>query len=227
MNTASAVTSKSYGYSDRRIGDHFRKTWSLYAWSAVLLVINLPVLWGEVRTGLLFLPDAVITGEWWRIVTFPLVHLSWYHFLLDAGGFLLLYSALEEKRKVIKTLYILGPGLGTLMLTLALSPAVSTQGLSGLSGIAHGLMAVTALEMINDKSQRTWGVVSLVTIVLKSAYELWSGHVLFEFMHMGLCGLPLTASHAGGVAGGLLTFALIRATAEIKTYAVQLGRRKR
>lgn len=232
MNSAATTVPKAYAYPGTQLGDHFRRTWSLWVWAALLLAINLPVLWGEVRGSLLFLPDAVKSGEWWRIVTFPLVHLSWYHFLLDAGGFLLLYSALEEKRKAAKILYLVGPCFGSLMLTLAADPAIFRQGLSGLSGIAHGLMAVTALEMLCDKNQRSWGALSLAVVVLKSAYELWVGHVLFEFMHMGLCGRPLSATHAGGVLGGVLAFLLIKVAAEIKVrgqkaHAVTPGRRKR
>jgi hypothetical protein len=52
------------------------------------------------------------------------------------------------------------------------------------------------------------GCVSLAIVVLKSAYELWSGHVVFEFLHMGMCGQPIAASHAGGIVGGLTAYAL-------------------
>jgi rhomboid family GlyGly-CTERM serine protease len=187
-----------------------RKNRSIWAWTILLLIVNLPLAWGEVRSGLLFLPDAVRQGEWWRVFTFPLVHLSWYHFLLDAGGFLLLFGCLEEKRWLPRALYIVGAGAGSLLLALAVDPSIATQGLSGLSGIAHGLMAVGALEMLRHNDQRRWGWFSLISVVGKSAYELWSGHVLFEFIHMGMCGQPLAACHAGGVLGALIAFALIR-----------------
>jgi rhomboid family GlyGly-CTERM serine protease len=183
---------------------------SIWAWSILLLIVNLPLLWGEIRTGLLFLPQAVGEGQWWRMLTFPLVHLSWYHLLLDAGGFLLLFGCLEEKRWFPRTLYITFSGAGALLMALALDPAVATQGLSGLSGIAHGLMAVAALEMLRHKDQRKWGWISLVTVVGKSAYELWTGQVLFEFIHMGMCGQPMAACHAGGVLGALIAFVLVR-----------------
>ncbi len=180
-----------------------------WAWVLMLVVANLPLAWGEIRTGLLYFPDAVAQGQWWRVVTYPLVHLSWYHLLLDAGGFLLLFGCLDEKRWLPRALYIVGAGAGSLLRALALDPAISRQGLSGLSGIAHGLMAVAALEMLRHKKQRMWGWISLATVVGKSAYELWTGHVVFEFIHMGLCGQPMAACHAGGVMGALTAFALI------------------
>jgi rhomboid family GlyGly-CTERM serine protease len=190
---------------------HIDRNRSIWTWVAVLLAVNLPLIWGEVRAELIFFPDAVDGGQWWRVVTFPLVHLSWYHLLLDGIGFLLLFSCLEEKRGTAKALYILGAGAGTLLLSLALGPSVFQRGLSGLSGVAHGLMAISAVEMVGNRAQRNWGLVSLAAVVAKSAYELWSGQVAFDFLHMGLCGQPIAASHAGGVAGGLFIYALINA----------------
>ena len=194
--------------SSSRLG----KYGALWGWTAILVMINLPLLWGEVRTGLLFLPEPVTSGQWWRVVTYPLVHLSWYHLLLDAGGFLLLFSCLEERRFFAKAIYIIGPSAGSLALACLMNPAMDLRGLSGLSGIAHGLMAVTAMEMLRHRSQRFWGVVCLSAVVAKSAYELWTGHVVFEFMHMGLCGTPLAACHIGGVVGGTVAFLIFSNT---------------
>lgn len=211
MIPASATKIRQIERTIKSATTHIANHWSIWAWAAVLVAVNFPLLWGEVRSGMVFFPDAVHNGQWWRVAAFPLVHLSWYHFLLDAGGFLLLFSCLEKKRGAAKLVYILGAGGGTLLLSLALDPAVSQRGLSGLSGIAHGLMAVSAVEMLRSRTQRSWGCVSLAIVVLKSAYELWSGHVVFEFLHMGMCGQPIAASHAGGVIGGLVAYALFNA----------------
>ncbi len=230
MNLVTATHLKSNGSSNIKMTAPFQRQWPLWAWTAVLLLVNLPLIWGEVRSSMLFLPYAVGAGQWWRVVTYPLVHLSWYHLLLDAGGFLLLYHFLEEKRILSKTLYIIGPSVGALLLAWTLDPSVFQRGLSGLSGIAHGLMAISALEMLCHKNQRTWGIVSLSVVVVKSIYELWSGQVLFEFMHMGLCGQPLAASHAGGVIGGVFTFILlnlnpIKSTIFVNAHQAINGRR--
>jgi hypothetical protein len=101
-----------------------------------------------------------------------------------------------------------GVGLGT----------ASNQGLSGLSGIAHGLMAFSALEMVYLSRQRMWGWGSLIIVVSKSLYELASGQVFFDFMHMGLCGSPVAACHAGGVLGGILAFVMNCFINRRKTY---------
>lgn len=210
--TMQAATSTIQKYDETNTATssvHLHRQWSTWFWVAVLAVVNLPLLRAEVRTEMIFLPHAVELGQWWRVITYPLVHLSWYHLLLDAGGFLILYRCLEEKCKPAKTLYITGASGGSLLLSMALDTSIYQQGLSGLSGIAHGLMAITALEMLRHREQRTWGFVSLFVVVAKSGYELWSGQVLFEFMHMGLCGQPMATSHAGGVLGGLFAFILV------------------
>lgn len=227
MDPAVVMFSKESELDETRISNSPGRQWSFWMWTVILFLINLPLLWGGVNSDLIFWPKAVQNGQWWRVVTYPLVHLSWYHFLLDAGGFLLLYSALEEKRTVVKALYLIAPGTGSLLLTLAVAPDIFQQGLSGLSGIAHGLMAITAMEMWREKDQRIWGWISLGIVTLKSLYELWSGHVLFEFMHMGLCGQPLAASHAGGVIGGVVVFTVINLPAKFYVHANNVGGRKR
>ena len=180
-----------------------------FVWVVLLMTANLPLFWADVRSELIFMPDAVFSGQWWRIVTYPLVHMSWYHLLLDGGAFLLLFPFLEEKRIGVKTIYLIATSAGTLLLASALNPAIAQRGLSGLSGIAHGLMAISALEMLRHPGQRIWGLFSLAAVITKSAYELFAGHVVFEFLHMGLCGHPVAQSHAGGVMGGLIAFAFI------------------
>lgn len=122
---------------------------------------------------------------------------------------MLLIECLEEKRWFPKALYVVGASAGSLLLALIMDPSAVVQGLSGLSGIAHGLMAIAALEMLRHRVQRKWGWISLLTVVGKSAYELWTGQVLFEFIHMGMCGQPMAACHAGGVLGALTVFLMI------------------
>ena len=189
----------------------------IVAWSMVLLLVNLPLVWGDVRSELLYLPHTANAGQWWRALTFPLVHLSWYHLLLDAGGFLAVYVSLETRSHLKKALYIFGAGCGTLLLACVADPHISQRGLSGLSGIAHGLMAVSALEMLECKSHRGWGQFMLLIVILKSVYELWSGRVLFDFIHMGMCGQPLAASHTGGVIGGILVYLFARRPAKAQS----------
>lgn len=184
----------------------------LCLWILLLFVANLPLLNGSVAGLLVFFPEAVADGQWWRALTFPFVHLSGYHLLLDAAAFLLLYGGLEEGKRCRRILYVILPGAFSLLISL-LSPVVHASGLCGLSGIAHGLMAITALELISRRPGGTplfrAGVVVLAVVVVKTLLEVWTGQVLFVGLHFGAIGVPVVESHAGGLLGGLLAFALL------------------
>jgi rhomboid family GlyGly-CTERM serine protease len=169
---------------------------------------------------LVFFPSLVADGQWWRVLTYPFVHVTWYHLALDAGAFFLLYHDLREQRVGMRMLYVLASGAVSMTTALVVAPEATANGLTGLSGIAHGLMAVTALEMVRDEERPWAGLAVLATVVLKSMYEAVSGHVIFEFMHMGLCGSPVAVCHAGGVLGGVMAFAVMNSRRKTVT-AVQ------
>jgi rhomboid family GlyGly-CTERM serine protease len=186
----------------------------------VVLLILLPL-----HSRLTFSPSAVAAGEWWRVLTHPFVHVSWYHALLDGAAFLLLYRMINGPRVA----YCVGAGAGSLLAAVWFWPAIGATGLCGLSGIAHGLMAVSALQMIRsgmeghapswpsapanaDATKRvpptTVGWVCLALVAGKSIWEAATGQVFFAWMHFGLLGTPVAVCHLGGVVGGVVVFAV-------------------
>jgi rhomboid family GlyGly-CTERM serine protease len=171
----------------------------LLTFSVLLAVCNLPAL----RAQLSFSPSAVAAGQWWRVITHPFVHVSWYHLLLDGSAFLLLYQSLRGPRVA----YVTAAGAGSLLASLWFWPAIGTTGLCGLSGIAHGLMAVSALEMIHQGERRV-GWTCLALVAGKSIWEAATGQVVFSFLHFGLMGTPVAVCHLGGVVGGAAAFTL-------------------
>ena len=181
---------------------------------ALLAIFNAPVLAGCCFHSMVFLPQAVQSGEWWRLFTHPFVHVTWYHLLLDGVAFLALYQSLVEATLCRRLLYVLGAGAGSLLFSWAAAPGISTSGLCGFSGIAHGLMAVSALEMVASRpagsTERRIGQISFVLVVGKAALEALSGRMFFTFLHFGLMGDPVAVSHAGGIVGGLLVMLLLR-----------------
>ena len=187
----------------------------LLVFAAALALFNLPLLQGEVFTAMVLAPAAVAAGEWWRLITHPFVHVSWYHLLLDGVAFFLLYHDLAEPRRAARLGSVAAAGAGSLFVAWGTSGAVVAHGLCGLSGIAHGLMAITALEMIaagRTRSDRGWGVVAFVLVIGKSAWEAISGQAFLGWLHFGLMGSPIAVSHAGGVLGGLLAWYLLPRT---------------
>ncbi|MGE4488453.1 MAG: rhombosortase [Kiritimatiellales bacterium] len=196
----------------------FRINWrtcDLWGFLAVIVMANLTLLFGKVCSSLIFLPAPAFSGEWWRWLTFPFVHVSWYHLLMDAGAFLFLYHSLQETSQCKRLLLVAtcaAGSLGAALLTSSLS-----GGLCGLSGIAHGLMAIFALEFMRseNKSVRHTGIICFWIVVLKSIMEALSGHVLFEALHFGQVASPVAVSHAGGVLGGLFSMTLFDALARL------------
>jgi rhomboid family GlyGly-CTERM serine protease len=185
----------------------------LLVFAAALVACNLPLAGGGFAASMIFLPDRVMMGEWWRVLSHPFVHLTWYHFLLDAGAFLLLYGGMEEPKRLKRIVYVPACAIGSLTVSLLASPTVHASGLCGLSGVAHGLMAVSALESlkrdgVGGKLSRA-GVISFGVVVIKSIIEVLNGHVFFEAFHFGMMGLPVPESHAGGVLSGIIAFLVI------------------
>src|SRR5438874_9821552 len=178
----------------------------LSALAALLVLLNLPLLHGACAGDMIFLPRRVAEGEWWRVFTHPFVHVSWYHLLLDATAFLLLYHEMEKKRWFERIGYLLACGAGSLLVSCWAAPLVRTHGLCGLSGIAHGLMTLSALEMVKaskDKTLQRAGLFAFVVTVTKCIIEAATGHVMLEGLHFGMLGSPIAVCHAGGVLGGL------------------------
>lgn len=177
---------------------------------ALLLCINLPLLFGQRFSSFAFMPDSVSAGAWWRILTHPFAHVSWYHLLLDGSAFILLYHGLSERSWTRRAAYAAICALGSLAVSM-LSPAMATGGLCGLSGAAHGLMAVSALETASMKTGsnalRRAGIIGLCLVVGKSIIEAVTGQVMFSYLHFGDLGTPLTLSHAGGTLAGIIAFA--------------------
>jgi rhomboid family GlyGly-CTERM serine protease len=189
--------------------------WRLELAVPALLIafFNLPLLTHGFSTQYLFHPDLVRAGEWWRVLTHPFVHVSWYHLALDSLAFFLAYTELQHRRFLERATVVMAAGAGSLLVALAASPLIATDGLCGLSGIAHGLTAVVSLEMLRrstDPVSRWTGLLCFVGVTGKCLFELVSGNVLFASWHFGWLGTPIAACHAGGVLGATAVWLIFR-----------------
>ena len=172
----------------------------------LLALINLPLLTGGFSSSFAFHPDLVRQGEWWRLATHPFAHVTWYHLLLDSAAFLLAYAELGSRRGFGRLGLVIAAGAGSLLVAWGISPLVATNGLCGLSGIAHGLTAVVGLEMLRKESDtglRVAGLLCFLSVVAKCLIEAVTGNVLFASWHLASLGTPIAVSHAGGVLGAL------------------------
>jgi rhomboid family GlyGly-CTERM serine protease len=187
----------------------------LIGFVALLVICNTPILLGPSFHSLAFQPEAVRHGEWWRIFTHPFAHLTWYHLLLDGSAFLSLYQSLQEPKFSARLAYVGAAAAGSLALSIAAAPAFAASGLCGLSGMAHGLMAITTLEMVarfpRGSAEHRIGWIGFTLVVAKAAFEAVTGRMFFAFLDFGLLGHPVAVSHAGGIIGGLAAYFLLTA----------------
>jgi len=181
--------------------------------TAVLLFINAPLFYGGNTDRFAFYPSLLQQGKWWLLLTSQFAHVTWYHLLLDGIPFFLIYCTLDEKKVLKRLLYLLFAGAGSILAAFLFSrDIVDMHGLRGLSGITYGIMAVSSMEMITgkDKQKKTIGVIILILLLGLIAYELFSGKFPFEFLLFGMVGTPVLACHAGGTAGALLAFLILK-----------------
>lgn len=186
--------------------------WDCWVFGVILFLVSGPVLFGARLGHLVFQPEAFRAGEWWRLFTHPFAHVSWYHLLLDGAAFLLLYLSLVERSWARRVAYVAAGAAGSLGSAWCVTGL--PEGLCGLSGVAHGLMAVSAMEMIAGSTpgsaERRVGWISISLVMAKAAYELVTGRMFLEFLHFGLLGSPVAVSHAGGVIGALVAWSILK-----------------
>ncbi|SHI60908.1 rhomboid family GlyGly-CTERM serine protease [Malonomonas rubra DSM 5091] len=173
---------------------------------ALLILANLDLLLGNApATKLVFHPQSIIDGDWWRVISWPFVHVSRYHLLIDGAAFIMLYHGLREESRRSRVFFILSVAAGSLLLPIFISPQISQLGLCGLSGPAHGLMAISSLEFLHGKEKKTGGLL-LALLLLKTGWEVLSGNVFLHQLHLGDIGQPIVSTHAGGVLAGLTCY---------------------
>jgi rhomboid family GlyGly-CTERM serine protease len=184
------------------------RRWDIALFSVVLLAASVPLLlWGAPPLRFAYSPAAVGSGEWWRLLTHPFVHVSRYHLLLDGVAVVSLLVSLADRRALDRILLVVASGVASLCAASLLPGEAATYGLCGLSGVGHGLMAGAAVLSLReeDRAGRRTAAIVLCIVVVKSLVEAATGHLLFDLVHLGDLGRPNTLCHLGGVVGGVLT----------------------
>jgi len=150
--------------------------------------------------------DAIVAGQWWRLLTGNLVHLGWPHLCLNLAGlalvWLLFHRALSTAAWLTVTLVSsLAVGLGLLMFDPGLSWYV------GLSGTLHGLFAAGLVASLNSNQRAEWLLV--IVFVAKLTWEQLMGPTPGTAAIAG--GNVIVDAHLYGALAGALTASLWRA----------------
>ena len=152
-----------------------------------------------------------------RFYGWTLLGILWVIFFINAsfpmygGSVLNAYMArdLDMERS------ILGLGFAIVNLLMGFSAPlvaffINRKGVHFTLFLGSLILLVGALAMAALTTRGWHYVLSFGLVVFKSIYEVIAGDVFFSFMHLGMCGTPIAACHAGGVLGGLIMFALLK-----------------
>ena len=150
-------------------------------------------------------PRDLSLAQSWTLITHLFTHVSWYHLLIDVSALVGLYPLLaggSRARLVLLGWCAVGSVLGTLA-----DPTAWRLGMTGLSGVDHGLLAAVGIQQLVQswRTQRRLSGFALVTLTIvfgKSIWEVTTGGVAFAGLHLGAIGTPVLLSHLGGALAG-------------------------
>jgi rhomboid family GlyGly-CTERM serine protease len=184
----------------------------------LLAICNLPVV---NPTAVALFPSAVFDGQVWRWLTYSWAHVSLYHLLLDSTAFLCLYNQLRGNWRT-RTFHMICAISFSGLFAILFDPRIETIGLRGLSGVAHGLMVVCALDSIqsNNRPEKIFGWLILLGVSAKCAIEQLTGNVVFAAFHLGNVGFPVPSCHVGGAVGGAISYLIVWLVESLRSHFI-------
>jgi rhomboid family GlyGly-CTERM serine protease len=148
--------------------------------------------------------DAILHGQWWRIISGNIVHLGWPHLLLNLAGLILVWLLFRHTLSTRSWIFV----------TLASATAVSVglllfdpqlQWYVGLSGVLHGLFAAGLITALYAGNRGDWWL--LLLFIAKITWEQLVGTMPGSAEIAG--GTVIVNAHLYGAIGGALTALLI------------------
>jgi len=177
---------------------------SILAFVSVLIIYFIPSL----ESALELKREAVLKGEFWRLLSGHLTHCSGEHLLWDVLVFAGLGSVCElyNRKRFLACMFF-----SAISISLAICifhPELSFyRGLSGIDSALFGLLAISLLkESIRDQNKKGIILISLFLVLFfgKTALEIVSGSTIFVSEY-GSNVIPIPLSHIAGFISGTIT----------------------
>ena len=188
-----------------------RVWWRSCRWTIGLTCLMLVLNWGHLAESpaaagrllnwLQFDRDAIMAGEFWRVVTGNLVHWSREHFWLDVGAFLIIGLLYEPKFGRRYPWLLLSSAAAVGISLFVFQPDLHTyRGLSGVdSGQFAGAVAIECLAAMKERRRWIWVAPAATIFCGKIGYEALSGRLFFGTESLGNIGQPVPLAHVAGV----------------------------
>ncbi|MBV9344333.1 MAG: rhombosortase [Gammaproteobacteria bacterium] len=165
-------------------------------------LLLLPMLAGESgREWLRYDRQALAAGQWWRLATAHLVHLSWRHALLNVLGLALLWALFVRDYSVRQWLWILAAAALAIDAGLWLLDS-TVRWYVGSSGVLHGVLAAGALAHLRRREPE--GFLLAALLAGKLLYE----HLVGALPLAGEVAVVLPAHLYGALGGGAAALAV-------------------
>jgi rhomboid family GlyGly-CTERM serine protease len=171
----------------------------------IALLATLFALLGESATHMLrYQRDAIIAGQWWRLISGNLVHLGWSHLVLNLAGLLLVWllfhrSLTTRNWVIVSLISAMSVGGGLLLFDPHLEWYV------GLSGALHGLFAAGLVASLSAGNRAEWLLAAL--FVAKLSWEQLVGPTPGTAALAG--GNVIVDAHLYGAIGGAVSALLL------------------
>jgi rhomboid family GlyGly-CTERM serine protease len=167
-------------------------------------IVLLLAAWPGSAALLEYRPDAVASGQIWRLLTWHAAHWSGRHLIWDLLAFLVLGSLAElRSRRLVAQGLVAGTVIVSATVFLVHPDLAACRGLSGLDCTLFAVLwwqILQAARTEKDRVRATVVVVAGVGFVAKTLYEFAFGQAFFA----GDGFVPLPVSHLAGLAAGLL-----------------------
>jgi rhomboid family GlyGly-CTERM serine protease len=176
--------------------------WTLLICSLSTVIFFVPAI-GSV---LIYDRQSILAGEWWRLITGNLVHLSMMHFLYDVLALLVVGTITELRGDKYLWLVYLASGTAIGVIVYMTLPELRFFG--GLSGIVTAAMVYLCLNGLRDSGYRSWlWLFALIIVVTKIGIESMFGMSLLSASAKQPF-VPVPESHLVGACMALLVYLL-------------------
>lgn len=155
--------------------------------------------------------NAIRAGEWWRLLTANLVHMSRNHFYLDVGVFVVLGCLYERPlRGIFPWLLLVTALAGSLGGLICWPRNTVCRGLSAVdSGLFAAALWVEITLALRDRARWLWVGPATLIFVLKNVYECWTGQSFFGTQSLLGPAQLAVAAHTAAILAALALLACL------------------